>query len=129
MLLLLLNIPAMRIQHASTPARPMVTRVARSTAMLDAATALSSPLIDPIATGFEIVTLVPQPFWLLLVLLPNWRGTRAIFEPIWPLALLAAVHLGIVVLSTQGSPEVTALALTLAADSNTTETRILTMPR
>ena len=97
--------------------------------MLDAATALSSPLIDPIATGFEIVTLVPQPFWLLLVLLPNWRGTRAIFEPIWPLALLAAVHLGIVVLSTQGSPEVTALALTLAADSNTTETRILTMPR
>ena len=53
-------------------ARPMVSRVAQP-AMLDAASVLSSPLLDPIATGFELVTLVPQPFWLLLILLPNWK--------------------------------------------------------
>merc|ERR1740130_606844 len=67
-----------------------------------------SPLLDPIATGFELVTLVPQPFWLLLILLPNWKVTRAGFEPIWPLAILGLVHFGIVVLSTQGAPDVTA---------------------
>jgi hypothetical protein len=54
-------------------ARPMVSRVAEPPSMLDAATVLTSPLLDPIATGFELVTLVPQPFWLLLILLPNWK--------------------------------------------------------
>ena len=61
--------------------RPMVSRVAQPPSMLDAATVLTSPLLDPIATGFELVTLVPQPFWLLLILLPNWKVTRALFEP------------------------------------------------
>ena len=45
--------------------------------MLAAASVLSSPLVDPIATGFELVTLVPQPFWLLLILLPNWKVRAA----------------------------------------------------
>ena len=133
--------------------RPLVSRVAQPPSMLAAASVLSSPLVDPIATGFELVTLVPQPFWLLLILLPNWKvcaaslngtlrhtagriligilpgrrpaalhpftharptpqGTRAVFEPIWPLALLGLVHLGIVGLSTQG-----ALTLTLTSRS------------
>ena len=133
--------------------RPLVSRVAQPPSMLAAASVLSSPLVDPIATGFELVTLVPQPFWLLLILLPNWKvcaaslngtlrhtagriligilpgrrpaalhpftharptpqGTRAVFEPIWPLALLGLVHLGIVGLSTQGALTLT-LILTL----------------
>ena len=139
--------------------RPLVSRVAQPPSMLAAASVLSSPLVDPIATGFELVTLVPQPFWLLLILLPNWKvcaaslngtlrhtagrilvgilpgrrpaalhpftharptpqGTRAVFEPIWPLALLGLVHLGIVGLSTQGALTLTLtlpLTLTLIA--------------
>jgi hypothetical protein len=57
--------------------RPLVSRVAQPPSMLDAASVLSSPLVDPIATGFELVTLVPQPFWLLLILLPNWKVCAA----------------------------------------------------
>ena len=33
------------------------------------------------------------------MLLPNWKGTRAIFEPIWPLAFLALAHSLIVIAS------------------------------
>ena len=70
--------------------------------MVTAAEILSDPLADPIATAFEFVTLVPQPLWLLLILLPKWTGTRAIFQPIQPLAVLALFHLVVVVFSTRG---------------------------
>ena len=64
--------------HASPHlTRPLVSRVAQPPSMLAAASVLSSPLVDPIATGFELVTLVPQPFWLLLILLPNWKVCAA----------------------------------------------------
>ena len=94
--------------------RPATTRSLPAPSMLDAGTLLattsaieklSNPLGDPIGAAFEFVTLVPQPFWLLIVFAPNWKGTRAIFEPIQPIAFMALVHLFIVVLSTQGSPE------------------------
>jgi len=100
----------MRLLTAPLLAQPMAAfgRASHSPVMLDAASVLANPLADPIATGFEVVTLLPQPFWLLLVFLPNWIGTRKLFEPIGPLALLALAHLLIVVLSTQGSPDVTA---------------------
>ena len=89
---------------------PLTTSVPRAAMpmMLDAASVLANPAADPIAAVFEFVTLVPQPFWLLLVLLPKWKGTRVIFEPIWPLALLAVAHSLVVYLSTQGTPDVTA---------------------
>ena len=70
-----------------------------------AAERLFDPASDPIGFAFEFVTLVPQPFWLLMVLLPNWKGTRLLFEPIQPIAVLSLLHLLIVVLSTQGTPE------------------------
>ena len=73
-----------------------------SPCMVDAATVLANPLADPIATAFEFVTLVPQPLWLLMVFLPKWSGTKAIFQPIQPLAVLALAHFLVVALSTQG---------------------------
>ena len=82
---------------------------------------LQDPLQDPIAAAFEFVTLVPQPFWLLLVFAPNWKGTRAIFEPIQPLAALSLAHLLIVVLSTQGTPETGTAPLELFNDLFNTE--------
>ena len=69
--------PTMRGHTTPHLTRPLVSRVAQPPSMLAAASVLSSPLVDPIATGFELVTLVPQPFWLLLILLPNWKVCAA----------------------------------------------------
>ena len=102
------------VPHGVLVRPAFTTRSLPAPSMLDAGTLLattsaieklSNPLGDPIGAAFEFVTLVPQPFWLLIVFAPNWKGTRAIFEPIQPIALIALVHLFIVVLSTQGSPE------------------------
>lgn len=91
----LITTPAPLLRAATT------TRYGSAPMMLDAASILANPSADPVATAFEFVTLVPQPFWLLLVLVPNWKGTRFIFEPIWPLALLCLAHSLVVYLSTQ----------------------------
>ena len=74
---------------------------------------LTNPAADPVATAFEFVTLVPQPLWLLMILLPKWSGTRAIFQPIQPLAVLAFAHLLIVGVSTQGTEGVDTAPLDL----------------
>ena len=102
---------AMRCLSPIAPMRlapALATRTAASPAMLDAASVLANPAEDPVAAAFEFVTLVPQPLWLLLIFLPKWSGTRALFRPIGPLALLAFAHLFIVVMSTQGGPDETA---------------------
>lgn len=67
----------------------------------------AGPASDPVGFAFEFVTLVPQPFWLLMVLLPNWKGTRLLFEPIQPLAVLSLFHLLIVTsaISMNGTPD------------------------
>ena len=102
------------VPHAPRLSVPLVGRASSLPQMMDASVLLagtsaieklSDPAADPIGAAFEFVTLVPQPFWLLMAFLPNWKGTRAIFESIQPIALLSLVHLFIVVLSTQGSPE------------------------
>jgi hypothetical protein len=86
--------------------RPAVTMADASLLVATSAIeTLQHPATDPIAFAFEFVTLVPQPFWLLMVLAPNSKVTRAVFEPIEPLAALALAHLLIVGLSTQGSPD------------------------
>ena len=78
-------------------------RATASPVMTDVATLFANPAADPIATAFEIVTFFPQPVWLLLVLLPKWRVTRRLMEPIGPIAGLALAHLAIVALATQGT--------------------------
>lgn len=62
---------------------------------------------DPsgIAQAFFFVTFVPQNFWLLIVFAPNWKVTRAIFEPLWPLCVVALAHLFIVLASAGKPPE------------------------
>lgn len=85
---------------------PLVTTpcMRAATPTMSSAVALfADPASDPIAAAFEFVTLVPQPIWLLMVLLPNAAITRKIMEPIAPLAVLGLAHLLIVALSTQGS--------------------------
>ena len=61
-------------------------RAAVSPTMTTAVEIFQNPALDPIATAFEFVTLIPQPLWLLMILLPKWSGTRAIFQPITPYA-------------------------------------------
>ena len=62
---------------------------------------------DPtgIAQAFFFTTFVPQNFWLLLVIAPNWKWTRRIFEPLWPLCVVALAHLYIVGASAGKPPE------------------------
>lgn len=75
---------------------------ASATALL-AATAFSDP--SGISQAFFLVTFVPQNFWLLLVFAPNWKFTRRVFEPLWPLCIVAAAHLFIVGASAGQPPE------------------------
>ena len=75
---------------------PLVTTpcMRAATPTMSSAVALfADPASDPIAAAFEFVTLVPQPIWLLMVLLPSAAITRKIMEPIAPLAVLGLAHL------------------------------------
>jgi hypothetical protein len=43
---------------------------------------------------FQLSTLLTMPFWLLMILLPHWRGTQRIMASLWtvvPAALLYVV--------------------------------------
>lgn len=52
-----------------------------------------------VATAFSVATFYPQPFWMLMILLPNAGITKAIMRP-WPVLLADFfVHLFIVVVS------------------------------
>lgn len=94
-----MRLPAMlSATHGVAPrsSLAMMTGGLESSTMTLSASALdvlTSPLADPIATAFEVVTLLPQPFWLLMILLPNTGITRSVFGPIGPLAFLALAHL------------------------------------
>ena len=59
---------------------------------------MTSAFDDPtgIAQAFFFVTFVPQNFWLLIVFAPNWKFTRQVFEPLWPVCVVALAHLYIV---------------------------------
>ena len=76
-------------------------------ALLPTAALAAGALDDPtgITQAFAFVTFVLQNFWLLLVFAPNWRVTRQIFEPLWPLCVVALAHLFIVVASAGKPPE------------------------
>lgn len=81
--------------------------MAAGLALLPTAALAASALDDPtgIAQAFAFVTFVPQNFWLLIVFAPNWKVTRQIFEPLWPLCVVALAHLFIVVASAGKPPE------------------------
>ena len=80
---------------------------AAALALLPAAALATGVLEDTtgIAAAFAFVTFVPQNFWLLLVFAPNWKWTRRIFEPLWPLCVVALAHLYIVGASAGKPPE------------------------
>lgn len=95
---------------SSKPLDPSLCRFAAPAAAglaLLPSSALAGTFDDPsgIAQAFFFVTFVPQNFWLLLVFAPNWKVTRSVFEPLWPLCLVALAHLFIVGASAGQSPE------------------------
>jgi hypothetical protein len=75
---------------------------------IDITDIVTSP--EPIHTAFSIATFLPQPFWLLMVLLPNSKFTRRIMGGLQVPLLLCLLHFFIVSASiaTQGSEGVTA---------------------
>lgn len=92
-----------------TPPQPVAARAAAAgLALLPPAAALATGVLDDptgITAAFAFVTFVPQNFWLLLVFAPNWKFTRKVFEPLWPLCVVALFHLFIVVQSAGKPPE------------------------
>ena len=86
---------------------PPARAAAVGLALLPSTALAASALDDPtgIAQAFAFVTFVPQNFWLLIVFAPNWKVTRQIFEPLWPLCVVALAHLFIVVASAGKPPE------------------------
>jgi len=95
---------------SSKPLDPSLFRFAAPAAAglaLLPSSAVAGTFDDPsgIAQAFFFVTFVPQNFWLLLVFAPNWKITRRVFEPLWPLCLVALAHLFIVGASAGQPPE------------------------
>lgn len=52
-----------------------------------------------INNGFNIATFGPQPFWLLMCILPNFSLTRKLMMPWTTVVFFALVHLMIVIAS------------------------------
>jgi len=91
--------------HQLDAARASAVGLALLPAAAMAASALDDPTGIGIAQAFAFVTYVPQNFWLLLVFAPNWKVTRQVFEPLWPLCIVALFHVFIVVASAGKPPE------------------------
>ena len=127
-LLMLLAAPAASALHISIPTRPLTqlraqqplmaandlpkiaaaaAPAAAALAMLPSAALAATSFEDPtgIAQAFFFVTFVPQNFWLLIVFAPNWKFTRQVFEPLWPLCIVALAHVFIVGASAGQPPE------------------------
>ena len=60
-----------------------------------------------IKDGFNVVTFGPQPFWLLMCLLPNFSLTKKLMAPWTTILFFALVHL-IVVFASISEPDGTA---------------------
>lgn len=68
-----------------------------SMSMIELASAFdTSSLIN---NGFNIATFGPQPFWLLMCILPNFSLTRKLMMPWTTVVFFALVHLMIVIAS------------------------------
>lgn len=47
----------------------------------------------PVTLIFQAANIAVLPFWALMILLPNWKGTRWVMQSLLPYALLAGVYL------------------------------------
>lgn len=45
-----------------------------------------------IETIFNLSNLFVMPFWLLMILLPQWRWTQRIMATFWPIVILSALY-------------------------------------
>lgn len=75
--------------------------------------ALAASAADNIGQAFALFTYVPQNCWLLLVFAPKSRLTRQVFEPLWPLCLVALLYLYTVLAGVGTAPPASATALEL----------------
>ncbi|KAJ1444963.1 hypothetical protein M885DRAFT_454213 [Pelagophyceae sp. CCMP2097] len=52
-----------------------------------------------VSTLFSLDTFLPQPFWLLIILAPNWDVTKKVMGSWAPILTFALIHLAVVVIS------------------------------
>jgi len=63
--------------------------------------------LDLINNGFNVATFGPQPFWLLMCLLPNFALTSKLMKPWTTIIFFALVHL-VIVFASISQPDGTA---------------------
>ncbi|KAG8463053.1 hypothetical protein KFE25_001826 [Diacronema lutheri] len=79
--------------------RTIATRAPAARRCAARADALVADAEAAIHAAFSLATFGPQPFWLLMVVLPRWSVTRAVMRPLLPVVAFSLVHLFIVVVS------------------------------
>lgn len=52
--------------------------------------------LPSIPDAFNLATFLPQPFWLLMIALPNTELTKKVMKPWWPLITFSLIHFFIV---------------------------------
>lgn len=91
--------PSAPLSAAVTRAHAPQLRTAATRRCSACAAALFGLTNEDVHAAFSWATFGPQPFWLLMILLPRWSGTRAVMRPLLPVVIFALIHLFIVVAS------------------------------
>jgi hypothetical protein len=65
---------------------------------------------------FNVANLFVLPFWLLMILLPNWGVTRQVMQSFIPFALLASLYIAMFVVSLSGNDAAASFANPQLAD-------------
>lgn len=94
--------PRRAARHQSPAPRVGLNHRAVPSAALDIGTSLTTALAfgnGDIQEALKVATFAPQPFWLLMILLPKTEATKRIMGSWYPLLGCSLVHLFIVIVS------------------------------
>ena len=84
---------SLKQQTLRAPASPAFQSLRKSQASRSRLNAVTNDLIEQ---GFNVATFLPQPFWILMIALPNANITKKIMGPWQSILFFAFVHLFIV---------------------------------
>merc|ERR1719440_749233 len=84
---------SLKQQALRAPASPAFQSLRKSQASRSRLNAVTNDLIEQ---GFNVDTFLPQPFWILMIALPNANITKKIMGPWQSILFFAFVHLFIV---------------------------------
>ena len=53
---------------------------------------MNVPMPGAMETIYYLINLYVLPFWALMILAPNWHGTKRVMGGFWPVAVLPGVY-------------------------------------